>query len=378
MRSFVQTYFMKNLVPQIIVAIVSSCCTFVLCLYFFQRHPVHSEQVTTQLVSQPAPLNASPRNWSASTLPDFTKVARQVTGAVASISAFNVTGYRVASGSGVVITTDGYIVTNYHVVQEGQRFEVALPDKRSLPARVVGVDESTDLALLRVAAEGLPALALGDSDQLEVGEWVLAVGSPFDLYSTVTAGIVSAKARNINILQGIYAIESFIQTDAVVNPGNSGGALVNTQGELVGINTAIISESGGYEGYSFAIPVNLVKKVMADMRQYGEVKRAVLGVNISDVNARIAADLSLPGIEGVYVTHVNEGSSAYEAGLRMGDVIISVNGTRVSSVPELQERVALYRPGDRVSLEYYREGRKHRSDNVVLKSMGSAAAYGQR
>ncbi|HMO38994.1 MAG TPA: trypsin-like peptidase domain-containing protein [Saprospiraceae bacterium] len=369
---------MKNLVPQIIVAIVSSCCTFVLCLYFFQRHPVHSEQVTTQLVSQPAPLNASPRNWSASTLPDFTKVARQVTGAVASISAFNVTGYRVASGSGVVITTDGYIVTNYHVVQEGQRFEVALPDKRSLPARVVGVDESTDLALLRVAAEGLPALALGDSDQLEVGEWVLAVGSPFDLYSTVTAGIVSAKARNINILQGIYAIESFIQTDAVVNPGNSGGALVNTQGELVGINTAIISESGGYEGYSFAIPVNLVKKVMADMRQYGEVKRAVLGVNISDVNARIAADLSLPGIEGVYVTHVNEGSSAYEAGLRMGDVIISVNGTRVSSVPELQERVALYRPGDRVSLEYYREGRKHRSDNVVLKSMGSAAAYGQR
>lgn len=369
---------MKTLLPQIVVAIVSSCCTFVLCLYFFQRHPVPPEQVTTHLVSQPAPLNASPRDWSASALPDFTKVARQVTGAVASISAFNITGYRVASGSGVVITTDGYIVTNYHVVQEGQRFEIALPDKRTLPARVVGVDESTDLALLRVAAEDLPALALGDSDQLEVGEWVLAVGNPFDLHSTVTAGIVSAKARNINILQGIYAIESFIQTDAVVNPGNSGGALVNTQGELVGINTAIISESGGYEGYSFAIPVNLVKKVMADMRQYGEVKRAVLGVNIADVNARIAADVSLPSTEGVYVTHVNKGSSAYEAGLRMGDVIVSVNGVRVASVPELQERVALYRPGDRVSLEYYRAGRKHRSDNVVLKSMDNAAAYDRR
>ncbi|MBK7870606.1 MAG: trypsin-like peptidase domain-containing protein [Saprospiraceae bacterium] len=249
-----------------------------------------------------------------------------------------------------------------------------MQDKRTLVARVVGIDETTDLALLRVNYNGLKALSIGDSDRLEVGEWVLAVGNPFDLNSTITAGIVSAKARNINILKGQYSIESFIQTDAVVNPGNSGGALVNTRGELIGVNTAIISESGGYEGYSFAIPSNLVRKVVNDLREFGEVKRAVLGVNIADVNSRIAAELSLPSVEGVYVTNVNQGSSAFEAGLRAGDVIISVNSAKIASMPELQEQVALFRPGDRVSLEYYRGGRKHRIDNVVLKSITDTAS----
>lgn len=373
---------MKTLLQFVTIAVLSSICTFFLCRHFYQPEGRALTNLNTpaKLVKGDlaAPVNANPRDWanaSNAAFPDFSGVAKQISGTVVSISAFSTTGYRMSSGSGVVVASDGYIITNHHVVEEGQKFEVVLPDKRTLVARIVGIDATTDLALLQVSANNLKALNFGDSDKVEVGEWVLAVGNPFDLNSTVTAGIISAKARNINILRDQYSIESFLQTDAVVNPGNSGGALVNMRGELVGINTAIISESGGYEGYSFAIPSNLVRKVVTDLREFGEVKRAILGVNIADVNARIAIELSLPSLEGVYVTNVNQGSSAYEAGMRAGDVIVSVNGLKVGSVPELQEQVALFRPGDRVSLEYYRSGRKYRSDNVILKSLEKTTSY---
>ena len=285
------------------------------------------------------------------------------------INTLSASGYRISSGSGVIISADGYIITNHHVAEDGSTYEITLYNKRKLEAELMGSDPTTDLALLKVDARNLRPLAYGDSEKVEVGQWVMAVGNPFNLSSTVTAGIISAKARNINILRGSYAIESFIQTDAVVNPGNSGGALVNEQGELIGINTAIISESGGYEGYSFAIPSNLVRKVIRDIREFGEVQRAVLGVGISEVTDDIAARLVLPVVAGVYITNVSGESSAAEAGLRSGDVIISINGIKTNSVPEMQEQVALFRPGDRISLEFYREGRKYRRDNVTLKSL---------
>jgi S1-C subfamily serine protease len=211
----------------------------------------------------------------------------------------------------------------------------------------------------------------GNSDSVRVGEWVLAVGNPFNLESTVTAGIISAKGRNINILGGA-SIESFIQTDAAVNPGNSGGALVNTAGELVGINTAIITESGSYEGYSFAVPSNLVQKVIRDLREYGEVQRAYLGVNIQDLDSETARDIGLPNAEGVYINHVTTKGAAEDAGLRKGDVVIGVNTTRVKSTSELQEYVGRFRPGDQVNLEYWRDGKKFHI-RVTLKDLNNSS-----
>lgn len=371
---------MRVLLQYFAIAMLSSVCTFFLFKNYYQLPYQLVDGVSMAAHIRPenpaaTPVNAKPRDWSADALPDFRTVAKEITGTVVTISAMGATGYRMSSGSGVIVSTDGYIITNQHVVEEGQRFEVTLSNKRTLSAQVVGSDAGTDLALLKVETDNLHPLNFGNSDEVQVGEWVLALGNPFDLSSTITAGIVSAKARNINILEDTYSIESFIQTDAVVNPGNSGGALVNTRGELIGINTAIISESGGYEGYSFAIPSNLVRKVITDIREFGKVQRAMLGVNIRDVNNTIATDLALPGVEGVYVTNVTRSSSAYEAGLRAGDVIVTVNNMKVSSVPELQEQVALYRPGDKVGIEFYREGRKYRSDNIVLKSFDLDTSY---
>lgn len=299
---------------------------------------------------------------------DFSLVSDRVTPSVVNIQAYNgvMDG---AGGSGVVVSTDGYVVTNYHVVEGADDIEVTFHNKRVLKAQLVGVDPSTDLALLRVRATNLRPIVFSNSDEVQVGQWVLAIGNPFNLASTVTAGIVSAKARNINILRGSYSIESFIQTDAAVNPGNSGGALVNAEGGLVGINTAIMSEGGTFEGYSFAIPSNLVKKVIADLREFGQVKRALLGVNISDVTDVVASDLRLPEIAGVVIRGVNPGSSAAEAGLREGDVITRINGIQTNSVPELQEQVARFRPGDVISLEYIRNGQTFVSENVQLKSL---------
>jgi len=228
------------------------------------------------------------------------------------------------------------------------------------------------LALIKINSSDLPYLTLGNSDSLRVGEWVLAVGNPFNLESTVTAGIVSAKGRNINILDDQYSIESFIQTDAAVNPGNSGGALVNTNGELVGINTAIITRSGRYEGYSFAVPANLVRKVIRDLRDYGEVQRGILGVNIDPVDSRLAKQLGLTAIEGIHISEVRSNSGADEAGLRSGDVIIGINGLKTATVPELQEQVGRYRPGDLITVEYIRKGKKYETQ-VTLKDKSDNA-----
>ncbi|MEM9847218.1 MAG: trypsin-like peptidase domain-containing protein [Bacteroidota bacterium] len=315
-----------------------------------------------------ASVNQAPTRYN-SIPKDFVGVSKVVTKSVVNITVFR-GEYRISAGSGIIISADGYIVTNNHVIEGSTSQTVTLFDKREMEAVIIGTDPSTDLALLKVDAQYLQPLRLGNSDQLQIGEWVLAVGNPFNLASTVTAGIVSAKARNIQILRDQeYSIESFIQTDAVVNPGNSGGALVNANGELVGVNAAIMSESGGYEGFSFAIPSNLVFKVAGDLKQYGQVQRAVLGVTIGDINNSLARDLKLDKVEGVLVQRVRPNTTASEAGIRAGDVITGVNGYSVKTMPELQEQIARFRPGDIISLDYIREGVPYRKGNVELKAL---------
>lgn len=272
-----------------------------------------------------------------------------------------------SSGSGVIISEDGYIVTNNHVIAGADKIEVTLNDRRSYEAELIGTDASTDVALLRIKEKGLPFLNYGNSDAVRIGEWALAVGNPFNLNSTVTAGIISAKGRN-NILDvSKRPIESFIQTDAAVNPGNSGGALVNTAGELIGINTAIASNNGAYQGYSFAVPVNIVKKIVSDMVEYGTVQRAYIGVSIQDINARFATEKNIKQLNGIYVNGVNAGGSAQEAGIEEGDVITKIQDIPVASVSELQEQVSRYRPGDKISVALFRNN-KEMNVPVTLKT----------
>jgi len=313
---------------------------------------------------------------------NFISAAEAVTAAVVNIRTKETSGvfnfwesgqFGASSGSGVIVSPDGYIVTNNHVVEDGDEIEVTLNDKREFSAKLIGTDPSTDLALLRIQAEGLPFLDFGDSDSLRVGEWVLAVGNPFNLESTVTAGIVSAKGRSIDILDGQDRIESFIQTDAAVNPGNSGGALVNTGGLLIGINTAIITRSGRYEGYSFAIPANLVQKVINDLRDYGAVQRGLLGVFIDDMTSERAESLGLDAVEGIYITRITAGSGADDAGLKKGDVIVGINDVKTKTVPEMQEQVGRYRPGDYITITYIREGESFTTDVVLKNKMNSTA-----
>lgn len=261
---------------------------------------------------------------------------------------------RQSSGSGVIITDNGYVATNYHVIENAGQIDVVLNDKRSYTAKLVGKDPTTDLALLKIDESSLPFVKYGNSDNTHIGEWVLAVGNPFDLTSTVTAGIISAKGRNINILSGQYAIESFIQTDAAVNPGNSGGALVNLKGELVGINTAIATRTGSYSGYSFAIPVNIVKKVLDDLMQYGQTQRALLGISIQNVDADFASDKDLNVVSGVYIATLTNSGAAKNAGLRVGDVIIKIDDYKVNNMADLQSLIATRRPGDKVKVTYAR------------------------
>ena len=263
--------------------------------------------------------------------------------------------YGAGAGSGVIVSSEGYIVTNNHVIENASEIEVILNDNSKYTAKVVGADPATDIAVLKIEGSGFKPIPLGNSDDLKIGEWVLAVGNPFNLTSTVTAGIVSAKARNINLLsertgKEIVPIESFIQTDAAVNPGNSGGALVNTRGELVGINTAIASQTGSYSGYSFAVPVNLVQKVMRDLIDYGIVQRGYLGVQISDISQEIKEKNKLPNLKGVFVAKVIEDGSADKAGLKDGDVILKIGNKEVNSVASLQEEIGKRRPGDKVSI----------------------------
>jgi Do/DeqQ family serine protease len=271
------------------------------------------------------------------------------------------------SGSGVILSEDGYIITNNHVIKGADAIEITLNDKRSYSARIVGLDPSTDLSLLKIDETQLPFMQFGNSDELKIGEWVLAVGNPYNLTSTVTAGIVSAKGRNIDILRDRFKIESFIQTDAAVNPGNSGGALVDTRGNLIGINAAIASPTGAYSGYSFAIPSNIVAKVVNDLQEFGSVQRAFIGVTIQNVNARLAEDKGLDKINGVYINGVNKGSGAEDAGIKEGDVITFVKNQPVDNVPELQEQIGKFRPGDQIVVTLNRNN-KELNVSVTLKN----------
>jgi Do/DeqQ family serine protease len=275
---------------------------------------------------------------------------------------------RQSSGSGVIISDDGYIATNYHVISEAGKIEVVLNDKRSYEAQLIGKDPATDLALLKISAKNLPFIRYGDSESLQVGEWVLAIGNPFDLTSTVTAGIVSAKGRSINLLKDQqYAIESFIQTDAAVNPGNSGGALVNLKGELIGINTAIATQTGYYAGYSFAVPINLVKKVMNDLMSFGEIQRAILGVSIQEVDAALAQEMKLTDLHGVYIKSVVKNGAANLAGIKAGDVIKKIDEVEINSSSELQTNIAIHHPGEEVKITYER----NQKTRVVKVKLGS-------
>ncbi|MBI1268733.1 MAG: PDZ domain-containing protein [Cryomorphaceae bacterium] len=282
------------------------------------------------------------------------------------------------SGSGVIIDESGYIVTNNHVIDGAQKITVSLNNNKTYEATLVGTDLSTDIAVLKIEANALPTVSFGNSDDIRIGEWVLAVGNPFDLTSTVTAGIVSAKARNINLLRGnsnreIFPIESFIQTDAAVNPGNSGGALVNTNGQLVGINTAIASQTGSYSGYSFAVPSAIVEKVVRDIREFGMVQRAFIGVQISDVTQDIAEETGMNQISGVYISGIVESGAASEAGIEEGDVIVKVADHEVRSVPELQEQVSRYRPGDKLQLTLWRDRAYKQVELTLTNKDGNTA-----
>ncbi|MEL7221742.1 MAG: Do family serine endopeptidase [Bacteroidota bacterium] len=367
---------------QIALTIFCSCLSAVLAVMLYSRLVPVKQQIVYEKTDDHYARNINlddirPRTFLSSSPTDFTKAARAITPAVVFIRAY----YRkesglfqqsrqnasTSTGSGVIISEDGLIVTNNHVIEGGQEFEVVLSDKREFSAEIVGTDPSTDLAVLKINSSNLPNVELGNSDSLLIGEWVLAVGNPFNLESTVTAGIVSAKGRNIDILEGQDRIESFIQTDAVVNPGNSGGALVNTNGELMGINTAIITRSGGYEGYSFAVPVNLVRKVVRDITDYGSVQRGLLGAYIADMTADLAKEKGMDEVSGVLITRVTDDSGADNAGLQEGDVIVGLNGKTIRTVPALQEILGQLRPGDRIALRYIRAN-KTNDVNIVLKN----------
>ena len=296
---------------------------------------------------------------------------------------------RQGSGSGVIIRPDGYIVTNNHVVENASTIEVTLNNNKTYEATVVGTDPATDVALIKIDATGLPTVQFADSDQLRLGEWVLAIGSPLgeELRSTFTAGIVSAKGRSMPNYDGQFKIESFIQTDAAVNPGNSGGALVNKQGELVGINTAIVSTTGSFAGYSFAVPSNIVKKVVSDLIDFGSVKRAMLGISGATVTEEIIKQqkLDLKAPEGVYVDEVVSGGAADKAGVKSGDVIVSIDGTRTATMPELQAKVNSFHPGDKATVKVLRDGKAlelpvtftdGNVENGTVTSEGTVVFYG--
>lgn len=273
-------------------------------------------------------------------------------------------------GSGVIITEDGYIITNNHVIEGSDQILVTLNDKREFQAKVIGSDKNTDIALLKIDASGLQPIEYGDSDDAVLGEWVLAVGNPYNLTSTVTAGIISAKARELG---GKMNLESFLQTDAAVNPGNSGGALVNARGELIGINTAIQSPTGSYSGYSFAVPVNIARKVVGDLKEYGKVQRAVIGIRMGELTPASAKELNVKAQSGIYVGEVIKGGAAAKAGLKAGDVIVKVNGYEVKTTPEFQEQLAKYTPGNTIQLAVDRDGSEKLIEVTLQNSYGDLA-----
>jgi serine protease Do len=358
---------MKKYLPFVLIAILSSLCA--VGIYRIFEKPLLVDWGTQAAGVHFAGYSEDRHRLNmlaggATSATEFTTAAALVTPSVVNIRTLEVTdpGFwgggtiKGNTGSGVIVSADGYIVTNSHVIENSSDIKITLADKRQYKGKIVGRDPSTDIAVLKIEAINLPYILFGNSDSVQVGEWVLAVGNPFNLASTVTAGIVSAKSRNINILggQSSKSIESFIQTDAAVNPGNSGGALVNTQGDLIGINTAILTESGNYEGYSFAVPSNLVQKVVRDLREFGEVKRGFLGIGIEDVGPESADEAGLVNVNGVLVNRVNINSGASDAGLQEGDIILAINDNKVNGTSELQELVGRFRPGDRLKIDYWR------------------------
>jgi serine protease Do len=281
---------------------------------------------------------------------------------------------QISSGSGVIFSSDGYIVSNNHVVQDADRLQVVY-NKKIYDAKLIGTDPSTDLSVLKIEDKNLPAITIGSSKALRVGEWVIAVGNPFNLTSTVTAGIVSAKGREINILQGKFPIESFIQTDAAINPGNSGGALVNKRGELVGINTAILSRTGSYAGYGFAVPVDIVKKIVTDIVEYGEVQKAFFGGEVVDFDATVAErldiDISEANITGVLLSYVQKDGTADKAGMKEGDVILKFNNQKVDTRSAFEEELSYHSPGDKVMISYKRKNEIKTTDLILTNREGT-------
>jgi len=381
---------------KIITLTIAACLGGVVALIAFQQFLAPAPIIIndTASIASPAVKQVSlPADESGETL-DFTMAAERTVNSVVHIKTesmhpqaqnpwFEMFNQGVpqkvhSTGSGVIISQDGYVVTNNHVIANATEVKLTLNDNRTYTAEVIGADPAFDLALLKIDAEGLPHVSFGNSDDVKVGQWVLAVGNPFSLTSTVTAGIVSAKARNINILefdpnQEIFPVESFIQTDAAVNPGNSGGALVNTRGELIGINTAIASRTGSYSGYSFAVPSSIVQKVTHDLVEFGDVKRAYIGVSIAELNQGLADQLGIDDVRGVYVNGLTPDGAAAVVGIKVGDIITRVGGLAVDNVPELQERISTHRPGDKVKISVKRDNKAMDFDVVVRDREGNTA-----
>lgn len=366
----------------IITGLFCSVLTLIGSQYFLpSKEVVVREKSTANTRFDINTLKLFQRNTTAFSPTDFTLASRKALNAVVSVVSLQDgddfwSKYHPAQsyGSGVIISNDGYIVTNNHVIQGSSKIKIVLEDLREYEASLIGNDHLSDLALLKIDVDNLPFLLFANSDSLMAGEWVLAVGNPFQLNSTVTVGIVSAKARNINVLNKDFSIESFIQTDAVVNPGNSGGALVNINGELVGINTAIVTESGKFEGYSFAIPSNLVSKVMEDIRSYGQVQRGLLGVTIKNLNWEQAQKFGFERVKGVLVERVNAKGSSDLAGVKKGDVILAIDSFEIFNFAQLQEYVGRYRPGDTINLSIFRAGQIIQL-NVLLRNAMNTTDY---
>ena len=369
----------KNLLYLLLIVAVSGLTGFFAAKKTLDRRIGEEDAAAAVIDSKASAKKSVPqRRIEVTDVPNFSDAAESAVQAVVYVKVTQRTNYQqsgslldlifgfaqtprdqVGLGSGVIIRPDGYIVTNNHVVAGADEIEVTLENNKVYPAKLVGTDPATDIALIKINAEDLPVVPLGDSDDLRLGEWVLAIGSPYDLRSTITAGIVSAKGRSMPNYDGQYRVESFIQTDAAVNPGNSGGALVNAAGELVGINTSIISRTGSYTGYSFAVPVNIVSKVVDDFIEFGEVQRAMLGISIIDVNAEVAAQANLAEIDGVYVANVQKDGPAEKGGIVQGDVIREINLNPVHNSAGLQEQLSRLRPGEKAVVTVLRDGHQH-------------------
>lgn len=361
--------FMRKTIPILLISLLAGATGSYLQHTFFQSDssPISTNSNDSNVAHF---ANYSTTTGQASTLSDFTLASAISTPSVVYITTvstaqnnnnnwlewyFNGGGNNLttSSGSGVIFSNDGYIVTNHHVIQHAEKIEV-VHNKTTYVAKIIGTDPSSDIAVLKIEAENLPAIKIGHSSQVKIGEWVLAVGNPFNLTSTVTAGIVSAKGRNINIVNSSFPIESFIQTDAAINPGNSGGALVNTQGELIGINTAILSKTGSYTGYGFSVPIDIVKKVVSDLIKYGVVQKAFVGAEVNELNSALAKQLKLSSLDGTYITYLQKDGAAEKAGLIKNDIILKLDDKAVNSRSDFDEYLAYKSPGEKIKITYKR------------------------